>query len=502
MNKTKIERTNFTANPLKYRTADGKVVWGCVHASEGCRHCYSEALAHRYGRGGPFTAATMAGLTPFMDEKELRSMLTYKPAAGKMCFVGDMTDIFGEWVPFELLDKLFAVFALRPDVIWQILTKHPERMREYTADPQAPFRVARAIDVIEVDTAINGTPYEMRPIPGLDKYFADNSGAIWTTHGSGQCVWCGEGFNAGQQDSIYCGQKCRQAAAYSRKMNRHTEPSGRTMRHVNFEVGEQGHRRFRIVGGARELVHRAILRTFDREPLDGEQGCHKDGNPGRNHICNLRWGTQSNNWDDRARHGNGRVYAKLTERQASEIKKRILAGEAAESLGPKFGISGTQARNIGKGEQWATSTPIAWPLANCWHGVSVEDQKTADARIPLLLQTPAAIRFVSYEPALEAVNFWPTLEPSMIHGVDVPGLDLVIVGGESGPKARYFDVQWANSVVEQCRNSQTAVFVKQVGSNVGYQGAPVRIRLKDRKGGDMSEWPEDLRVRELPGARV
>src|SRR5690606_22056971 len=85
---------------------------------------------------GPYNAGVMAGLTPFLDEKELHRMLTYKPAAGKRCFVGDMTDVFGEWVPDELLDRLFAVFALRPDVTFQILTKRPERMRTYFAgDP-------------------------------------------------------------------------------------------------------------------------------------------------------------------------------------------------------------------------------------------------------------------------------------------------------------------------------------------------------------------------------
>src|SRR4051812_14758294 len=121
MQKTNIEWTatprpdgtlepGYSANPLKYRDAAGNVVWGCVKTSPGCAHCYAETLAKRYGRGGPFTAATMRGLTPFLDEKELHRMLTYKPAAGKKCFVGDMTDVFGEWVPDELLDRLFAVF--------------------------------------------------------------------------------------------------------------------------------------------------------------------------------------------------------------------------------------------------------------------------------------------------------------------------------------------------------------------------------------------------------
>lgn len=138
MNATKIEWTDFSANPLKYRDASGNVVWGCIHASEGCRHCYSETLAKRYGRGGPFTAEIMKGLTPFLDEAELHKMLTAKTiggvqVSGSRCFVGDMTDIYGPWVPDELLDRLFAVFAGRQDVTWMLLTKRAERMREYFA---------------------------------------------------------------------------------------------------------------------------------------------------------------------------------------------------------------------------------------------------------------------------------------------------------------------------------------------------------------------------------
>lgn len=137
MNRTQIEWTTFSANPLKYRDAAGRVVWGCVHKSEGCRHCYSEAMAKRYGRGGPFTATLMKGLTPFLDEGELRHMaMAHRiggvPVPGSRCFVGDMTDLFGEWVPDELLHRLFSdVLERRQDVIWQLLTKRADRMREY-----------------------------------------------------------------------------------------------------------------------------------------------------------------------------------------------------------------------------------------------------------------------------------------------------------------------------------------------------------------------------------
>lgn len=167
-----------------------------------------------------------------------------------------------------------------------------------------------------------------------------------------------------------------------------------------------------------------------------------------------------------------------------------------------------------------------------WLGVSVEDQRTADERIPLLLQTPAAIRFVSAEPLLGPVDLGKWMWIPDPHGASADlmpsrGLDQCIVGGESGPGARPCDVSWIRSIVAQCRAAGTKVFVKQLGAFVMdrndagfegdtdtswpmdtyledvdgemmYQGARVRVRLRDRKGGNPEEWPADLQVRELP----
>lgn len=139
MNVTPIEWTDFSANPLKFRTPDGRVVWACEKISDGCKNCYAEDLSHRYGgsrRAGDWNASTMKTLTPFLDNAEIHKMLTAKriggkDVAGSRCFVGDMTDIFGEWVSDELLDRLFAVFYQRNDVTWQVLTKRADRLPRY-----------------------------------------------------------------------------------------------------------------------------------------------------------------------------------------------------------------------------------------------------------------------------------------------------------------------------------------------------------------------------------
>jgi protein gp37 len=154
--------------------------------------------------------------------------------------------------------------------------------------------------------------------------------------------------------------------------------------------------------------------------------------------------------------------------------------------------------------------PFRWPLPNVWEGVSVENQATADARIPELLKTPAALRFFSYEPALAPVDFreWLTPGPTRNGRGGYSGrqagtepLDWGIVGGESGPQARPCNLAWIDSTVDQFAAAGRPLFVKQVGSKP-VQTAPnclqTRYPITDSKGGNWNEWPAKLRVREFP----
>jgi len=155
--------------------------------------------------------------------------------------------------------------------------------------------------------------------------------------------------------------------------------------------------------------------------------------------------------------------------------------------------------------------PHDFPLPNVWLGVSVEDQKTADARVPVLLATPAAVRFVSYEPALGPVNIWPRIagqrgcggthrhggasphdhgagssvfpgDPTKPHHHHddrcPPGIDQVIFGGESGPDRRPAQMDWGRAVRDQCRAAGAAFFGKQ----------------NDK----VASLPDDLDIREWP----
>lgn len=133
-----------------------------------------------------------------------------------------------------------------------------------------------------------------------------------------------------------------------------------------------------------------------------------------------------------------------------------------------------------------------WPLPNVWLGVSAEDQRRADERIPHLLATPAAVRFVSAEPLLgpidltalklegvtspfNALQHGSTYTPNAVlngvkttkrfyHTSGQPTLDWVIVGGESGPSARPMHPDWARSIRDQCAAAGVAFFFKQWGA--------------------------------------
>lgn len=153
-----------------------------------------------------------------------------------------------------------------------------------------------------------------------------------------------------------------------------------------------------------------------------------------------------------------------------------------------------------------------FPLENVWLGVSVEDQAAADERIPELLATPAGLRFLSCEPLIGAVELVKIennnrtyncltgrylevnpLESEFPKVFKVNKIDWVIVGGESGKGARRMYMDDAMRIINDCKINGVSVFMKQVGT------VCARIcEYKDKKGGDISEWPEFFKVRQFP----
>lgn len=154
-----------------------------------------------------------------------------------------------------------------------------------------------------------------------------------------------------------------------------------------------------------------------------------------------------------------------------------------------------------KGFNIADDTPggMDWPLRNVHFIVSVEDQKSADERIPYLLQTPAAVRGISLEPMLGEIGISPYLYSDYdkaSHDLQMTGnecrrnkLSWVIIGCETGPGRRSMELEWAMDVIEQCQEAGVAVFVKQLEINGKVLKNP-------------TEWPEEFRLRQFPEVAV
>lgn len=283
--RTGIEWTGSTWTPIRARNrATGKLGWHCVHVSPGCKNCYAESWNKPRGTGLPFKPGHAADVEIILDERMLLEPLRWtKP---RKIFVCSMTDLFADFVPTEMIDRVFAVMALAPQHTFQVLTKRAERMRAY----------------------VYGLP--------------------------------------------------------------------------------------------------------NRDDIVGRAAAHLWG--GRN--------------PDAVFHDVMRA--------------------------------------------------VRLPLPNVWLGVSAEDQARADERVPELLATPAAVRFVSAEPLLGPIRF-DELRPDGIkftlNGLTGQGehllgftgqtgkLDQIIVGGESGPGARPMHPDWARSIRDQCAAARTAFFFKQWG---------------------------------------
>jgi len=330
---TGIQWTDATWNPIR----------GCSRVSEGCRNCYAEVVAARFsGPGQPYEGlarrtsnggSRWTGKIMFV-EKHLADPLRWRTPS--RIFVNSMSDLFHEGVTDEQLDMIFAVMALADRHTFQVLTKRPERQRDYISAPGLRERIAAAANAI------------MRASKGT------------------------RGFD-------------------------------------------------------HALAHRFLWRSCDSI----------DPGPWANRLS---------------------------------------------------GIADDQ-----------------WPLPNVWLGVSVEDQAAANERIPLLLKTPAAVRFLSCEPLIAPVDLIPFLydefEGTSMPDFDSPvasnrGINWVIIGGESGANAQPCDTRWIRDIVEQCAGAGVAPFVKQLGAypvNGSYE-----MKLEDGHGGNPEEWAPHLRVREFP----
>ena len=408
-------------------------VSGCSKVSSGCEGCYAERHAHRFWGERKFTDVRCH---PERLDAPLRRK---KPTR---IFVNSMSDLWHDEVPVEFLLAIWAVMEAAPQHTYIIPTKRPERMRDLISAAH-----------INPEPSSVQPDYERREIPGWPGYYVDTEGAAWSS----------------RRGTLRKLTPCV------------TSKWGHA--HVTLHAG---------VGALprQEKIHRLVLITFDRPPEPSEEACHRNGNPTDNRISNLRWGTSKENGADRIRHGNAVTRRSLTANDIAELRIDALKGIPHRELARRFDISHTQVGRIVRGESWTFR-----PLPNVHLGVSVENQQTADERIPHLLNTPAAVRFVSYEPAIGPVDLFRFLQAGVCttcegggevagnpladdgldscpdcrstgEDMDNPGLDWVIAGGESGPGARPMHPDWARSVRDQCQAAGVPFFFKQWGEYI------------------------------------
>lgn len=205
----------------------------------------------------------------------------------------------------------------------------------------------------------------------------------------------------------------------------------------------------------------------------------------------------------------------------------LMLTKRAENVGRMLGPDGVGLYAVESGQ-------VPCPQPNLWVGVSIENARFT-WRADVLRQIPAAVRFLSCEPLLGSLltvrdgelpcSCWPGMSTQRpvddkrlcdpweggcggVKTLDLSGIDWCIVGGESGPGARSFDVAWAREIVAECREHGVAPFVKQLGARPvisyevdGHTCTASVFGIRDRKGGDWNEWDAkvpDLRIREFP----
>ena len=160
-----------------------------------------------------------------------------------------------------------------------------------------------------------------------------------------------------------------------------------------------------------------------------------------------------------------------------------------------------------------------WPLGNVWLGVRIPNREQL-RRLSALQATPAALRFISFEPLLEDmgdISEWlPSRACSHYPGQDACAncrydkrtqIGWVLIGGESGRKARPCNIAWIRHLVQQCQAAGVATWVNQLGSK-SYREWPAHhgrpnpwsefLQLRDARGADITEWDEDLQIRQRP----
>jgi protein gp37 len=394
----------------------------CEHMSPACEFCYSDTNNSRClpsnGTGLPFDRRSRDLVDIFLDEKILLQPLKWRQP--KRIFVCSQTDLFGEFVPDEMIDRVFAVMSLCPRHTFQCLSKRPERMSRYLNDKGRRSVIAGEVRRIADRWGWQNLAHHEAPRS------RSQDGRRLSFRGESKSVREGEG---------------------------RVPDSGWIPACNDYDWREEDHG-----SGAQARVD--LLSRNDSDWLDSKSQEWREGRqPNRE--------SRVGNHERTTNSCSAGIECKPKQTQGVAASEDPLNGRrcCADSRNEAGWINGERNcsafQDEKKGHLRHLHTPnmeacgLMWPLPNLWCGTTCENQEWADKRIPYLLQTPAVVHFVSYEPALGPLSLNNSLGR---------GLDWVIVGGESGVNARPSHPGWFQSVRDQCRFAGVPFFMKQWGT--------------------------------------
>lgn len=509
--KTSISWTDSSWSPIS----------GCTRVSEACRFCYAEGIAARFSRPGQAYDG-VARMTPegprWTNEVRLHPERLSIPLHWKRprrIFTASMSDLFHPGVPFEFIDKVFAVMALAPQHTFQVLTKRPERMAEYVSGDRGPYNsdethghrsferqmaVVSAACAMQVDHEAVPREWPMRNVwlgtSVEDQEAAEkriphllNTPAIMRFLSAEPLLgpldlsrWIGcyphDEADERKRGNIISGDSSRVVEGSEGRLGLARGTS------VQESMGWEG------LGDAMQTApNRRGGRGWvqDRES-NGEWQADNNVRPSFSLAlpegANTAWHDhQPPQWEKGRQPPEESGGRYLLREYAPCISDRSYFGMGREKpSGKAFGprCPSNSRKVLERGNDASETCTSPWSL----------DSDNFENRSREQQDPPAGTDSGLYA-SEKAQEYLATAQ----RAIREPRIHLVIMGGESGSKARPCDLEWLRGLVRQCRVAGVAPFVKQLGTRYAREH-----KLRDYKGSDVREFPEELRVQEFPEA--
>lgn len=480
MGETTIQWAHFSFNP-----------WvGCQRVSPGCTNCYAEAYDRRVGglpkgqrkdpevaelRWGPKAARVRT------SDANWRKPLAWNEAARKAgerhrVFCSSLADVFEdrfELEPWRL--QLFDLIRQTPNLDWLLLTKRPENVRRMISDA--------------IDRTVT-TPWDTFAVGGWLQAWSDGRPPA--------NVWLGTTVEDQKRTDERIPELLKVPAAVrflscepllervdlSKWIGLYplnaTNRDGRSVvRSGASGLAEGASGRLGLAGRAKKeeqerQSHHTCGDSVSNRRGRGTRLPDSEGDGG--------WSADDNSGASAGLEGFDRPHSEGADDQPQE---RGEVGQPPEQSGIGHVRGAGETRS---GDSEGRSTRPEWREE--LHGQAHERGREGDPSQTIVRREPEVSR--------EGLR---GQRPDDLQDRQRPALDLVIIGGESGPGARPFHLDWARDLVDQCRHAGAAPFVKQLGSlPVANENDDRRaiFKIRDSAGGDPNEWPEDLRVREFP----